>query len=287
MTALHAVREPSRYVRTRRIRFRFADSAPMQKHYVANDIAMSHLVSLLSASFPAGEEAFVRAVQHYADRLTDPTLKQQVKGFVGQEMTHGREHRNLNETLAAMGYPTKIVDEVLKNLEWLAKLVPPLLPLALTAAAEHGTATLAEHVLADPDVQAMATDDETLNLLNWHALEELEHKAVAFDVYRSVGGGEALRIGSSVALAVIAGVAALAATAASMLADPYTPRHPVKTTRSLVNLRKNPLFKGVPRTLVQYVRPGFHPNDIDTDELLAQWQQELFGPDGQLVDHLK
>jgi len=287
MTALHAIREPSRYVKTRRIRFRFAESAPLQKHYVDNDIAMSHLVSLLSASFPAGEEAFIRAVQHFADRLTDPALKQQVKGFVGQEMTHGREHRNLNETLAAMGYPTKIVDELLKNLEWLAKLVPPLLPLALTAAAEHGTATLAEQVLDSPEVQAMATDDETLNLLNWHALEELEHKAVAFDVYRSVGGGEALRIGSAVALAAVAVAAALAATALSILGDPYTRRHPVKTTRSVVNLRKNPLFKGIPRTLVQYVRPGFHPNDIDTDELLAQWQQELFGPGGHLVDHLK
>lgn len=287
MTALQAVREPSRYVRTRRIRFRFAESGPLQKHYVADDIAMSHFVSLLSASFPSGEEAFIRAVQHFAGRVTDPGLKAKVKGFVGQEMTHGREHRNLNETLATMGYPTKFIDDAGKQLEWLAKLVPPLLPLALTAAAEHGTATLAERMLGDPEVQALATDQETLNLINWHALEELEHKAVAFDVYRAVGGGEALRIASAVVLAAVAIAVAFTGTAVSMAGDPDARRHPVRAARSFARLPRSPLFHGVPRTMVRYVRPGFHPDDVDTDDLLAQWQERLFGERGELVDHLK
>jgi hypothetical protein len=259
----------------------------LRKHYVGDDIAMSHLVSLLSASFPAGEEAFIRAVQRHVPGITDPGLKERVKGFVGQEMTHGREHRTLNDTLAAMGYPTRPVDNVLKQLEWIAKLVPPILPIALTAAAEHGTATLAERVLGDPAVQAYATNQETLNLLNWHALEELEHKAVAFDVYRDAGGGEALRISSAAALAAVGIAAALAVTIVSMLGDADARRHPIRAARSVVGLRKNPLFNGVPRTLVRYLRPGFHPDDVDTDALLAEWQDRLFGPHGELVGHLR
>jgi predicted metal-dependent hydrolase len=274
-------------VKTRRIRFRFADSEPLTKHFVANDIAMSHLLAVLSASFPPGEEAFIRAVRRYADQIADPALAQQVKGFIGQEMTHGREHRNLNDTLAAMGYPTKLIEQVVDLVSLVERLIPAIFPLAVTAAAEHGTATLAEQLLGKPAVQALATDQETLHLINWHAVEELEHKAVAFDVFRAVGGGEPVRIAAGI-FAVAMGVAlGLAGTVLSMLSDPYTRRHPLRAAHSLVALPRRPIFRGVPRRIACYLRPGFHPSDMETDDLLAAWQERLFGHDGELVDHLK
>lgn len=278
---------PQRSVKTRRIGFRFGADQPLQRHFAGNDIALSHLLAVLSASFPAGEELFIRAVRRYADRIADPVLKEQVKGFIGQEMTHGREHRNLNDALAEMGYPTRIIDELIKRAERLEKFVPPLVPLALTAAAEHGTASLAERVLAEPEVQEYATDPETMSLLNWHAVEELEHKAVAFDVYRAVGGSEPLRIAAGIVAAAFGLVAGLGVTVLSMLGDPYLRRHPARSTRSLLTLYRHPAFRGLPRTLVEYVRPGFHPNDIDTDGVLAEWQERLFGTQGELVGHLK
>ena len=48
-----------------------------------------------------------------------------------------------------------------------------------------------------------------------------------------------------------------------------------------------PVFKGLMPELAKYMRPGFHPDDIDTTALLERWQDELFGVDGVLVDHLK
>jgi uncharacterized protein len=287
VTALQAAREPTRYVKARRIRFRFAQDAPLLHHYAGNDVAMSHLTSILSAAFPAGEEAFIRSVRHYADRITDPVLKEQVKGFMGQEMTHGREHRNLNETLQEMGYPTKFIDELGKRLESLEKVVPPILPLAMTAAAEHYTATLAERVLSSPDVQALGTDAETMSLLNWHAMEELEHKAVAFDVYRAVGGSEALRIATMGLIFTTSFALVVIGLIFSMSFDPEARRRPLHSARRIAALPRSPLIKGMAPTLLKYLRPGFHPNDIHTEELLTRWQQELFGPDGQLVDHLK
>ena len=63
------------------------------KHYAAEgDLIMSHVVAVLSATFPDGEDFFVRSVRHYRDQLTDPELKRQVAGFIGQESVHGREH---------------------------------------------------------------------------------------------------------------------------------------------------------------------------------------------------
>ncbi|SHY70081.1 metal-dependent hydrolase [Mycobacteroides abscessus subsp. abscessus] len=67
-------------------------------------------------------------------------------------------------------------------------MLPARIPLAVTAAAEHFTAVLAERLLGDEDFRAIPGDAEVWNLLKWHALEELEHKSVAFDVFRSVGG---------------------------------------------------------------------------------------------------
>jgi predicted metal-dependent hydrolase len=40
------------------------------------------------------------------------------------------------------------------------------------------------------------------------------------------------------------------------------------------------------KILAEYHRPGFHPNDRDTRQLIAEWRQALFGADGQLTEVL-
>ncbi|HSV38495.1 MAG TPA: metal-dependent hydrolase [Nocardioidaceae bacterium] len=277
-----------RYVKTRRIKFSFRSPDKIPKYFVDGDVAMSHLVAILSAGFPPGEEAFIRSVHHYNDRITDPTLKEQVKGFIGQEMSHGREHRNLNDTLQEMGYPVHAIDkggEVL--LPVLERFVPAQLPLALTAAAEHFTATLAARVLSEREyVDSVAHDEDVKGVLNWHAFEELEHKAVAFDVYRAMGGSEALRIGAML-VSLPGGVGfSLLGMVFSMALDADARRRPVHTTWRVLSLARNPLFKGILPELATYLRPGFHPDDVDTDPLLEASRDRLFGPQGELARHL-
>ena len=97
MTALRSI--PHRNVRTRRIGFAYPEGA-IDRHYVQGDLVMSHVVSMLSAMFPEGEDFFIRSVRRGQEHVTDPELKEQVAGFIGQEVTHGREHRALNDRLA-------------------------------------------------------------------------------------------------------------------------------------------------------------------------------------------
>src|SRR6476620_10309137 len=88
--------DPDRKVPTRRISFE-ESLRTVPKHFAADgDPILSHIAANLSAVFPDGEDFFVRSVRHYRDRVTDPVLKQQVKGFIGQEAMHGREHRVFN-----------------------------------------------------------------------------------------------------------------------------------------------------------------------------------------------
>ena len=185
---------PDRKVPTRRISFD-ESLADLPKHFAAGgDLILSHLAASLSSVFPDGEDFFVRSVRHYRDRITDPDLRRQVAGFIGQEATHGREHRALNDRLDQLGYPTKFFERLTRRaLGMRERVAPPIANLAATAALEHFTATFAELVLSSDDTRALFGHDEIRNLFLWHALEEAEHKAVAFDVYKAMGGGERLR----------------------------------------------------------------------------------------------
>jgi predicted metal-dependent hydrolase len=279
----------SRAIPTRRISFDEA-LATLPKDFAADgDLFAAHLAAILSGLFPDGEDFFVRSVRHYRDRITDPALKRQVAGFIGQESVHGREHRALNDRLAELGYPTKLVERfTLVSLRGRERVLPPIANLALTAALEHVTATLGETLLSHGDLQAMFGDLTMRELFLWHALEETEHKAVAFDVYRAVGGSESLRIWTMRLLRVGFTAGLAAAVVASVLADRDAWRGG-RLLRSWRHFRRSPLMTlkwDMWRQLGEFNHEGFHPDDRDTEALLAEWRDRLFGTEGQLVDKL-
>ncbi|MDT4917599.1 MAG: uncharacterized protein QOI15_2169 [Pseudonocardiales bacterium] len=278
---------PHRTVRTRRIAFAYPP-ASLDRHYVNGDLVMSHVVSVLSAMFPPGEDFFVRSVQRHADQVTDPELKRQVAGFIGQEVTHGREHRELNKRLQEMGYPTHRVSRMAKaGLLRNERIFPPKVQLAMTAALEHYTAALAETLLTDPRAQELLGETEVRSMLLWHALEESEHKAVAFDVFQQVVGDEQLRIRMMRFTTFAFLLAVLGHTTLSLLGDRAT-YNPRRLARSIAELRHSPfLSRTVIRRVRDYNRVGFHPDDHDATELLERWRVELFGEQGTLADHLK
>ncbi|MGH3412185.1 MAG: metal-dependent hydrolase [Marmoricola sp.] len=278
---------PHRDVRTRRIRFSYPTGS-LHQHYVDDDLVMSHVVAVLSGMFPEGENFFVRAVRDARDLVHDPELLEQLTGFVGQEASHGREHRELNQRLADMGYRSMTVD---RHVKWLLAQVERLgsrrRRLAVTAALEHYTATLAECLLSKPEAQALLGETEVRSLLLWHALEESEHKAVAFDVYRAAGGPEWLRVWVMRVTTLVFLGEVVGQAFASMLRDRRT-YHPVTLARSLLALRHSPfLGRDTLHRLRSYNRRGFHPDDWDATALVERWRAELFGEQGTLVDHLR
>ncbi|CAN5574813.1 metal-dependent hydrolase [soil metagenome] len=278
---------PARTVRTRRIAFEYPpDELP--RHFAGGDLVMSHVVSVLSSMFPEGEDFFVRSVRHYRDEIVDPELKKQVAGFIGQEAMHGREHRAFNERLQALGFPTRKIDRLVKwGFQLDEKVLPPHVQLAITAALEHYTATLAYVLLSDPEARAMIDTDEVRSLLLWHALEESEHKSVAFDVFEEVSGSHRVRANVMRVVTVLFLGSVVLGTTASMLVDPAT-RDLRRLRRSVAALRRSPwLTRSVRQHIGDYNRRGFHPDDHDTSEVVARWRAELFGTDGTLAAKMK
>jgi len=276
-----------RTIPTRRISFE-ESLQDLPKHFAADgDLIMSHLMASLSSVFPDGEDFFVRSVRHYRDEITDPDLRRQVNGFIGQESVHGREHRAFNDRLAQLGYPTKRTERIVrKGLELRERLMPPVANLAATAALEHFTATLAELSMESEELQRIAGYPAVRELFLWHALEEAEHKAVAFDVYRAVGGSERTRVWTMKGIRVgfVIGMTILVVT--SLLGDRSTYR-PGRLRRSWRRFRQSPLMdRELWHQLRDYDRPDFHPDDRDTDHLVVTFREQLFGAVGSLNDKL-
>lgn len=284
---MHDTVNPNTYdrsVRTRRIAFGYE---PLPKHFVDGDIVMSHVMAILSATFPKGEQFFVDSVRNYRQDIVDDELRQQVAGFIGQETMHGREHDRFNDVLHELGYPTRFVDRATgAALGAIHRHAPKSVQLAMTAAAEHFTSVLAEQILADDPFEHQEVPEELRALFRWHALEECEHKAVAYDVYQERVGNEAIRLlVMDFTTAVLAAVAA--ASIASCVLTDRSARNPIRFGASLLNLRNSPFArKKILFRIAEYHRPGFHPDDRDTEALVARWRADLFGEDGTLTDRL-
>lgn len=263
--------------------------ADLPKYFAADgDIVMSHILSVLSSVFPDGEDFFVRSVRAAADDITDPALAKDVEGFIGQESMHGREHRILNDKLAELGYPTRQIGRYVRGVTaFRERFQGKKGNLGFTAALEHYTASLAENLLGHEEARNEIGHPGFRYLLMWHALEESEHKAVAFDVFRTVGGTERMRMITMWLTHLTFVLETGIWTGISLARDGYARRHPLKVAKSVWRLRRSPFTtRDAVRQLFEYHRHGFHPNDRDTTEMIAHWREQFFGSDGELIEVL-
>lgn len=269
----------------RRMDFEFDGKTP--RYWYDNDAFLSTYWVMLSALFPEGEQFFVDSVRHFRDQITDPVLKAQVAGFIGQEAMHTKEHEAANEAMTRMGMDANRIDRQLKPiLKLVRKVTTKRMQLAATCALEHFTATIAEQLLRDPE-HAAKGEKEIMGLWLWHALEENEHKTVAFDVYQKVGGNYPERV-------VVMGAATVIflglttwwhGTLLAKEGKLFEVRRNMKGAAYLWG--RNGLFTRLAPQYLDYYKPGFHPNDHDTRALLDEWREKLFGVNGMLRDQVK
>jgi predicted metal-dependent hydrolase len=160
---------------------RFGRDTALARLWHGGSIEATAIYNALSTTFPKGETYFVESVRAFRDGAP-PKLAEEIKGFTTQEAIHSREHHAFNKRATESGYDlTKLEQRVERRLA-LTKERPPIVSLAATMALEHFTAILAHALLADPNHLAKA-DPEVADLWRWHAVEEIEHKGVAYDTW--------------------------------------------------------------------------------------------------------
>ena len=245
------------------------DFRSVPRAWMANNPTATAVANGVNLLFPHGERFFVRSVKHFLEQIEDPTLRAQVKGFFGQEGRHAHAHDEFNEILRAQGYEIDgFLDGYKRLSSWLEAHTPPKLNLAVTAAAEHFTAILAEDAFTRNVLDAAAP--EMRQLLAWHAAEEIEHKAVAFDVLKAVAPSYALRIlGLAYATATLGGFWLWGALTL-MRQDRLTP------SRAWRQLSKVPGHDPIVRRVFlrgirQYLARDFHPSHSATERIASEW----------------
>ena len=176
------------------------DWAKLPFHYVPGEPFTTHVFNVLHLLLPAGEEFFVDVFKQTLPLIKDDQLRLDIQGFIGQEAMHSQAHSGVLDYFAANRVDvTPFTDQIAwlfgklmgdrprwslrRRRSWLLEQV------SIVAAIEHYTAILGEWILNTPQLDALGTDPVMLDMLRWHGAEEVEHKAVAFDVMKHLRAG--------------------------------------------------------------------------------------------------
>jgi len=170
----------------------FALREPLAGDWHGGHAFQTAFFNALSLSFPVGEKFFVDSVKHYLPRIDDSKLQRDAAVFVQQEYIHRREHQRYNEILAEVrGFDLQKLESLYVREIERANEQPPIARLAATVVLEHITAMFAAGSMRNPRWMDGA-DPVMADLWQWHAIEETEHKSVAYDVFLAVGGDRKL-----------------------------------------------------------------------------------------------
>lgn len=274
----------------RRMNFNF-DTVP--EYWMGGNAGLTHFMTALSALFPAGEKFFidsVRAVRYHSMLKNNADLQKEISAFIGQEAMHTHEHVGFNASAQKFGHDVDALerhtDTVIQTTrKFMAKLAKPIgitqemVDLTTTTALEHFTATIASQLLTNSHIQELMTDDTMKTMWLWHAIEENEHKAVAYDVFKGVFG-KGLRAYALRTSSLVISMLTL------FFVQNYFLWRLLKQDKqlNLENLRmiyryayspSKGIITGMGKEMLLYFNPNFHPNDFDTTTLLNTWKAKL------------
>ena len=266
---------PRLAIRPKRMAFTFDETTP--RYWFDGDPVVTHFLNALSCCFPDGEQYFIDSVRFFQDRIEDEALLEDIKGFAGQEKLHSLEHATFNRFLGARGYGP-IVEDAQRMAQMLLKGARIRLTthekLASTAALEHITAILAHSLLADEAVIG-AMHENARVLWMWHAIEEFEHKAIAYDVYEDVDGRPLKRKALLVTGTLFLAAYTLVYTS-KLLAHDGCHRRPLVIARGLRRLfgPKGIITRAIPAYL-DFFADDFHPWQHANEALVMKYRDEL------------
>lgn len=209
----------SYHIKPRKVKFDWQDT-PVD--WIPNEPFASYFINEINMILPAGEFWFCRLYNKVLPQITDAKLREDVKAFIRQEAMHAKAHQSANgeylivrkidvsRNIAIMEF---LFNKLLAD-QPLGLDVPEALHhqwdvfrLGIIATVEHMTCIMGKYALENTLWEQLGSDPEMVDLVKWHGAEEVEHRTVAFDLYRHLGGGYIARYYLSVA--VIIGVLGL------------------------------------------------------------------------------
>ena len=260
---------------------KFLPALPLDipKHWLPGDQVTSSILNAYTVLVPSNEGFYIRTLKSCLPAMTDENLRKRCMEFIHQEAQHGVAHKRYWANLDAQGYKFRGFEKMVDKLTFrtLEKLLPTWMLLSLVSCVEHINAFVGHEFLSQRILEN--ADPRVRNLMEWHFAEEVEHRAVAFDLLVSRAPSYGARV-MGVALTAPLFYLLMGGLAASFLAQDK-----ILFRRATLSQLRNHLFGGhhlFKRTLGHfrdYLRPSFHPSQMGSDALaqavLSQQQSSV------------
>ena len=256
---------------------RFGRGARQARWWMGGDPVATAFYNALSATFPKGEGFFVESVRKFREG-TNPKLAAEIKAFVTQEVMHSREHVQFNKRALDAGYDLKPLEDQVDYRLDIIRAKPPIASLAATMCLEHFTAILAHELLRDPRHLAGA-DAESAAMWRWHAVEEIEHKGVAYDTWlhatKDWPRGKRWKVKAKVMLFATRNFIVDRTTGTLELLRQDGITGPKAWARMFWFAWVRPgMLRKILGAWLAFFRPGFHPWNHDDRALIAREEQQ-------------
>lgn len=255
-------------ITAREVSFNYADAMKENRYWHGNDPVATHFINALQATFPDGEKFFIESMRDVRDQL-DPSkipdkLKEEIKLFIRQEALHGKEHESWCKALEDQGYTelAKFQQDQKELREWSREKIKPLDRLASTVGHEHYTATIASLALHKrPDLFENAAEPFRSALI-YHSLEEVEHKAVCFDLFHIAGGNYRMRMWGFLIATITTAILVRKRHIYLLRKDGLWNREYKRKTRQFI-WGKGGMVASMLPSIMAFLRPSFHPWETD------------------------
>jgi predicted metal-dependent hydrolase len=267
-----------------RVRKPKVDFSSTPKYWVLNDPQSTHALNILHFGIPAGERYFIDGVRLALPYITDRRLQADARAFMGQEAVHARIHERAADHLDLSSIPVirgrvEAADRTREALYRRVDALPEplrrqatLIWLSGTMLGEHFTALFADIIFDSTKFDESAFDPQMVQVLRWHAAEELEHRTVPYDIYQHLGGRYLTRVVPAIPAFVLLPVELFGITSMLMMIDRDI-RRPVSIVGYVraVRGRRTPNLLDVMAKLPAYLLPNYHPSPLGNDARARAW----------------
>ena len=243
-------------------------SQDLPKYWCDNSPFKTHFLNAQSIVFPSAERFFISTIKQHRDNIADPQLKLEVAEFIKQEVWHTYAHEQYNAWLDSQGFnASQLAEDSNARFEWINQTFKPETQLAITVASEHITALTGAHSLQNRTfLKSMAPHFE--NIWRWHSIEEVEHKSVTMDVYRTINGNTTRRQ-MALLFATMLYVWSIGKTTVQLLhADNQLWKKQTALDCWQILFAPKGMIRETWRKMLHFLRKDFHPNDHDDTKLL-------------------
>jgi len=174
----------------RTMKFDVPSAGDFHPLYLAGSAALSYNHTAFGLYAALLEPFAVKSFRRVLDRIRNDALREEVDRFCRQEAQHYQRHIDFNKVVVAHGYPglEKKIDRLRRDLETFLGSANDRYCIGYVEGFESYTTQFALRMIESGLYDHRRTHPAFGSLFKWHMLEEIEHRTVAFDLYRHLFG---------------------------------------------------------------------------------------------------